>query len=130
MRKAPTPETPRYAKRTEREPSRLGGVPKGSPSSAILQPTGSMIQSKATAVAIRPPRRRNKPKVPATIFAALMRLTLDAFRGGAVGFIDWLDGVLACKAGLDDLQRPLRDVVADFDSIARPPADLVAIMRR
>jgi hypothetical protein len=69
------PEPPRYTKRTERELSRLGGVPKGSPSSAILQPTGSMIQSKATAVATRPPTRRNSPKTRVTTFAALIRLT-------------------------------------------------------
>src|SRR6266567_885609 len=45
------------------------------------------------------------------------------------GFIDWLDGVLACKTGFDDLQCPFRDVVADLDSVARSTSDLVSVVR-
>ena len=49
---------------------------------------------------------------------------------GDVNFIGWLDGVLACKARFNDLYRAFRDVVTDFDSVARPAAHLVAVVRR
>ena len=55
--------------------------------------------------------------------------TLGLLRNGAVGFIDLLDGVLACKTGFDDLQCPFRDIVADLDSVARSTSDLVSVVR-
>ena len=58
-----------------------------------------------------------------------MANTLDLDRKGAVGFIDWLDGVLACKAGFDDLQCTFGNVVADLDAGARSTSDLVPVVR-
>jgi hypothetical protein len=55
--------------------SKLGGVPKGSPSSAILVPTGSKMANMEITVPTHPNKSRNKPEIPATIFAALIRLT-------------------------------------------------------
>ena len=49
---------------------------------------------------------------------------------GDVNFIGWLDGVLACKARFDDLYGAFRGVVTDFDSVTRPAAHLVAVVRR
>jgi hypothetical protein len=62
--------------RITRELNKLGGVPKGSPSSAILLATGSKIESNATAVPTMPLRKRTKPAVRAKIFTGCIRLTL------------------------------------------------------
>jgi hypothetical protein len=61
--------------RMKRELSKLGGVPKGSPSSAILLPAGSKISNKDAAVPRKPIRRRIKLDAPTIVFAVLIRLT-------------------------------------------------------
>jgi hypothetical protein len=58
-----------------RELSKLGGVPKGSASSAILLPAGSKISNTDAAVPRKPMSRRISPEAPAIVFAELNRLT-------------------------------------------------------
>ncbi len=58
-----------------RELSKLGGVPNGSASSAILLPAGSKISNKDAAVPRKPMSSRISLKPPAIVFAELIRLT-------------------------------------------------------
>jgi hypothetical protein len=44
--------------------------------------------------------------------------SLNLFRNGAVGFIDWLDGVLPRKTGFNDFQCAPGDIVANLDAEA------------
>ena len=57
------------------ELSKLGGVPKGSPSSAILLAAGSNISNNDAALPRKPTRRRISPEVLAIAFVELIRLT-------------------------------------------------------
>jgi hypothetical protein len=59
----------------KRELSKLGGVPKGSPSSAILLPEGSKISNKDAAIPREPMRRRIRPEASTIVFAVFIRLT-------------------------------------------------------
>jgi hypothetical protein len=43
---------------------------------------------------------------------------LNSHRNGAVGFIDWLDGVLPRKTRFNDLQCAPGDIVANLDAEA------------
>ena len=58
-----------------RELSKLGGVPKGSASSAILLAAGLMISNKDAAMPRKPMRRRVRPEAPTIVFVELIRLT-------------------------------------------------------
>jgi hypothetical protein len=58
-----------------KELSKLGGVPKGSASSAILLPAGSKISNKDAAVPRTPMSRRIRLEALAIFFTDLIRLT-------------------------------------------------------
>jgi len=61
--------------RMRRELSKLGGVPKGSASSAILLPEGSKTSNNDAALPRKPTRRKIRPEAVVIVFAELIRLT-------------------------------------------------------
>jgi hypothetical protein len=74
MRKAPAPQIHKEMNRMTRELSKLGGVPKGSASSAILLPAGSKISNTDPTVPRKPMSRRISPEAAAIFFADLIHL--------------------------------------------------------
>jgi hypothetical protein len=69
-----------------RELSKLGGVPKGSASSAILLPAGSKISNTAPGAPRKPMSRRISPEAPAIFFAHLIRLTIIRWKNPALNY--------------------------------------------